>query len=75
MVRTPEHRAALESVVLSQFTTARPCDRKANRPPGELALKERARLLGGAGKEPSVDLEEIANVIALAFPNTTPVSA
>jgi transposase len=75
MVRTPEHRAALESVVLSQFTTARPCDRKANKPPGEQALAERARLLGGAGKEPSVDLDEIANIIALAFPATAQVSA
>jgi hypothetical protein len=74
MVRTPEHRAALESVVLSQFTTARPCDRKANKPPGEQALAERARLLGGAPKEPSVDLEEIANVIALAFPSATEVA-
>jgi transposase len=75
MVRTLEHRAALESVVLSQFSTARPCDRKANKPPGEQALAERARLLGGAGREPSVDLDEIANVIALAFPSMAQVSA
>ena len=34
VVRTAEHRAALEKVVLAQFSTARPCDRKANRPPG-----------------------------------------
>jgi hypothetical protein len=75
MVRTPEHRAALEAVVLSQFSTARPCDRKANKPPGQAALAERARLLGAAGTEPSIDLDEIANVIALAFPGTTQVSA
>jgi transposase len=75
MVRTPEHRAALEAVVLSQFSSARPCDRKANKPPGQAALKERARLLGRAGEEPSVDLDEIANVIALAFPGATQVSA
>jgi hypothetical protein len=61
--------------VLSQFSTARPCDRKANKPPGEQALAERARLLGGAGREPSVDLDEIANVIALAFPSMAQVSA
>ena len=28
------------------FTTARPCDKKANRPPGREALEEAARLLG-----------------------------
>ena len=75
MVRTPEHRAALEAVVLSQFSSARPCDRKANKPPGQLALTERARLLGRAGEEPTVDLDEIAEVIALAFPGTTQVPA
>ena len=40
MVRTPAHREALEKVVLGQFTTARPCDRKANRAAG----------CGGAGR-------------------------
>ena len=75
MVRTPEHRAALEAVVLSQFSTARPCDRKANKPPGSAALAERAKLLGAQGAEPSVDLADIAEVIRLAFPGTTEVSA
>jgi hypothetical protein len=75
IVRTAEHRAALEAVVLGQFSTARPCDRKANKPPGQAALAERARLLGDAGAEPSVDLEAIAEVIALAFPGTTQVPA
>ena len=74
MVRTPEHRAALEAVVLSQFTTARPCDRKANRPPGVAALAERAKLLGSAGAEPTVDLAAMAEVIRLAFPGTTDVT-
>ena len=72
MVRTPQHRAALEAVVLSQFSTARPCDRKANKPPGDAALVERARLLGHAGSEPSVDLAGMADVIRLAFPGATP---
>jgi hypothetical protein len=31
--------------------------------------------LGDAGLEPSVDLDAIAEVIALAFPGTTQVSA
>ena len=63
-----------EKVVLGQFTAARPCDRKANRPPGAAALAERARLLGPDGVEPRVDLEQMAEVIALAFPGATVVS-
>ena len=76
MVRTPQHRAALEAVVLSQFSTARPCDRKANKPPGQAALAERARLLGPVGSEPSVDLAAMADVIRYAFPtNATSTTA
>ena len=55
----------------SQFSTARPCDRKANKPPGEAAVTERERLVQGAGTEPSVDLEAMAEIIALAFPGAT----
>ncbi len=73
MVRTPANRDALKKVVLAQFSTARPCDRKENRPPGEAALAERARLLGQGGAEPSVDLEQMAEVIRLAFPGATEV--
>ena len=68
MIRTDAHREALEKVVLGAFNTARPCDRKANRPPGQAALAERARLLGAGGAEPTVDLAEMAEVIRLAFP-------
>ena len=75
MVRTPEHRGALEKVVLSQFSTARPCDRKANKPPGAEALAERAKILGHEGPTPTVDLDEMAKVIALAFPGATEVAA
>lgn len=75
VVRTSEHRAALEAVVLAQFSTARPCDRKANRPPGAVALVERARLLGPAGAEPTVDLDRLAEVIQLAFPTGGQVPA
>ena len=71
MVRTEAHRAALEAVVLSQFSTDRPCDRKANKPPGEAAQAERARLLQGSGTEPSVDPDAMAEIIALAFPGAT----
>ena len=73
LVRTAGHREALEKVVLGQFTTARPCDRKANRPPSAAALAERAKLLGPAGAEPTVDLEQMAEVIRLAFPGSTDV--
>ena len=73
MVRTPRHRAALEAVVLSQFTTDRPCDRKANRPPGPAALAARALLSGPESVEPTVDLEGLAEVIRLAFPGSTDV--
>jgi len=62
-VRTPEHRAALESVILSSFTTTRPCDTKANRPPGPESLAEAARLLGVEGREVTVDLQDYADLI------------
>ena len=73
VVRTPAHRAALEAVVLSQFSAARPCDRKANRPPGQTALTERARLMGPGGLEPAADLAQLAEVIRLAFPGAAAV--
>jgi len=63
IVRTPEHRDALEAVVLSSFTTARPCDTKANRPPGPESLAEAARLLGAEGREVTVDLQDYADLI------------
>jgi len=47
VVRDPAHKAALEHVVLEAFTTDPPCRRKANRPPGEQARKEAAKLLSG----------------------------
>ena len=62
-MRTPEHRAALESVILSSFTVARPCDTKANRPPGPESLGEAARLLGTEAREVTVDLQDYANLV------------
>jgi transposase len=56
LVRTVPHRAELERVVLSAFTTERPCERKANRPPGESARAEAAKLLAGLGSEVVIDL-------------------
>jgi transposase len=62
LVRTPEHRAALEGVVLAAFSTARPCQRKGNHPPGPAALAAAARLLGPAGREVTVDLGHYAEL-------------
>ncbi len=56
LVRTVAHRAELERVVLSAFTTDRPCERKANRPPGTDARTEAAKLLSGLGSEVVIDL-------------------
>ena len=44
--RHEEHRVALEQVVLASLTSARPCRRKQNRPPGEAALAAAAALAG-----------------------------
>lgn len=58
VARLPEHAAALENVVLGAFSTARPCQRKANRPPGDTARAEAERLLADPvlGAEVVVDL-------------------
>ena len=56
-VRLPEHARALEDVVLAAFGTARPCKRKANRPPSAAALAIAADIgrSPGAGNPP-IDL-------------------
>jgi len=51
LVRTDSHRAALEEVVLAAFTTARPCTRKANRPPGPGAQAAAAALCADVRRE------------------------
>lgn len=66
VVRTPQHRAALEGVVLGAFTTARPCERKGNHPPGPAALAAAARLLGPQGREVTVDLHRYAELVERA---------
>jgi transposase len=65
LVRSREHKEALEAAVLSSFTTARRCDRKANVAPGAAALAEAARLLGEIGHDPVVDLSVYEAVEAL----------
>lgn len=69
-VRTPEHKEALEAVVLSSFTTDKPCDRKGNYPPGATARAEATRLLSSLGPEVVVDLEAYARLIESATVRT-----
>jgi hypothetical protein len=66
LVRSAAHRAELERVVLSAFTTDRPCERKGNHPPGESARGEAARLLAGLGPDVTVDLTRYAELAGLA---------
>jgi hypothetical protein len=61
LVRSAEHAAMLEQAVLSAFTTAHACRRKLNRPPGQDALAELARLKGyTALPTPVIDLGRYA---------------
>ncbi len=56
-VRLPEHARALENVVLANFSNAKPCRRKTNRPPSA-AARQLAADIGGSpvtGKAP-IDL-------------------
>ncbi len=62
-VRTAEHRAALEAAVLAAFTTARPCDRKGNHPPGPAARAAAALLRAGDTREVTVDLARYAELV------------
>lgn len=63
MVRSPEHKDALEAVVLGSFTTAKPCDRKGNFPPGPDARAEAERLLATLGPEVGIDLDAYARLV------------
>ena len=64
VVRDPAHAAALELAVLSQFTTKRPCDKKAHVGISDAALSHAARLLGDSGRDVRVDLEDYARLVA-----------
>lgn len=56
-VRLPAHSAALENVVLAQFSTERPCKSKLNRPPSDTALAIAAQLDADLIAEPIIDLD------------------
>jgi transposase len=61
LVRSAEHAALLEQAVLAAFTTEHACRRKVNRPPGQDALAELARVKGLAVEAASViDLSRYA---------------
>lgn len=64
VVRDPLHAQALEAEVLAAFSSARPCNRKHNRPPGQTAREEARRLLGAyEDKEIVVSLDAYQAVV------------
>ena len=65
VLQTLEHARLLEAAVLDAFTTAKPCRRKANRPPGDLALVAAARLRDQT-RGVVVDLDEYARIAKVA---------
>jgi transposase len=66
-VRSTEHAAMLERAVLAAFTTGKTCRRKANRPPGNEALAELARLKGiDVEPAPVISLKRYAELAEVA---------
>jgi hypothetical protein len=66
-VRSSEHQVQLERAVLDAFTTQTACRRKLNRPPGEGALAELAKLHNHAGQvAPAVSLTDYAKLAEVA---------
>jgi hypothetical protein len=66
VVRSPEHRVALETTIFASLATARPCHHKENRPPGPAAQAAAAALRGLDPREVVVDLgryAELAEVV------------
>ena len=65
-IRTDEHTKMLERAVLEQFTTTKACPRKPNRPPGERAQAEAARLRGQDAVGVVIDLDQWARAAKVA---------
>jgi len=67
-IRTSEHATALQRAVLEAFTTQTSCRRKRNRPPGDAALAELAKLHGHTNVEhtPVVSLSDYAALAEVA---------
>jgi len=67
LLRSDEHALLLEQAVLAAFTTDKPCRRKTNRPPGDAALTQAARLRGhDEGGAVVVDLDDYAQIARVA---------
>ena len=66
LVRTPDHRAALEAAVLGVFSTAAPCVPKGNHPPGPAARAAAAALRGPEARDVRVDLARYAELVEAA---------
>jgi hypothetical protein len=66
VLRSPEHARLLEQAVLAGFTTTKKCPRKPNRPPGERALAEAARVRGQDPGGVVVDLDQYARIAKVA---------
>ncbi len=66
VLRSPEHARLLEQAVLGAFTTRTACPRKPNRPPGQQALAEAARLRGQTAGGVVVDLDQYARIAKVA---------
>jgi hypothetical protein len=67
-IRTSEHAAQLERAVLDAFTTKTTCRSKINRPPGDGALAELAKLHGQPPGQvaPVVSLSDYAKLAEVA---------
>jgi len=65
ILQSSEHARLLERAVLEAFTTAKPCERKPNRPPGKHALAVAAQLRGHQDGV-VVDLEQYARIAKVA---------
>jgi transposase len=66
VLRSPEHARLLEQAVLAGYTTRKNCPPKPNRPPGERALAEAARLRGQDPGGVVVDLDQYARIAKIA---------
>jgi transposase len=66
VLRSPEHARLLEQAVLAGFTSRKACSRKPNRPPGDRALAEAARLRGQDPGGVVVDLDQYARIAKVA---------
>ena len=62
-VRLSEHSAALEKLVLAEFSSGRPCRTKVNRPPSEAALALAVELVGDLGADPVIDLDVYRRIV------------